>query len=295
MVNGNILLDEDGLNIQNIEDSKKRTAVGNFCEMIEEANAEGDTLHYMYDSPCNIYSILYDPENPHCKLIGQRLFSQLQTLFGNFPHAIHELKDFETKNEPRTHGGYKYENSPSSDYVYDKESINSWHDEWYNEHPETLDWNKFDNAIWPRYDRTIDVLKQEILKAGKDVPSNDEDIANLFHHEVMKLLDERARISKSRIIGDAICKANYYHREEELERLEVGYGNIHADRIYAIKKNGKYQFLSIDIQHGMFELCNDKGDHLGEFRFDGTPNGNNTIEVDHGLRCINEWKHNNRK
>lgn len=59
MVNGNILLDEDGLNIQNIEDSKKRTAVGNFCEMIEEANAEGDTLHYMYDSPCNIYSILF--------------------------------------------------------------------------------------------------------------------------------------------------------------------------------------------------------------------------------------------
>lgn len=120
MVNGNILLDEDGLNIQNVKDCEKRAAVGNFCEMIGEATTEGDTLHYVYDSPCSIYSILYNPEDPHCKLIGQRLFNQLQVTFGNIPNAIQSSEEFETKSDPRTHGGYKYENCPSSNYVYDK-------------------------------------------------------------------------------------------------------------------------------------------------------------------------------
>lgn len=82
--------------------------------MIGEATTEGDTLYYVYDSPCSIYSILYNPEDPHCKLIGQRLFNQLQVTFGNIPNAIQSSEEFETKSDPRTHGGYKYENCPSS-------------------------------------------------------------------------------------------------------------------------------------------------------------------------------------
>ena len=294
MVNGNILLDEDGLNIQNVKDCEKRTAVGNFCEMIEEANTEGDTLHYVYDSPCRIYSILYDPEDPHCKLIGQRLFNQLQVVFGNFPHSIHCLEEFETKREPKTHGGYKYENCPSSDYIYDKETINGWHDEWYIEHPEAIDWNKFNNALWPRYDRTIKILTQELLKVVEVIPSNDKDITNCFHEQIMKHLNERERISEAKKIGAAICEANYYHREKELEQLEAKQGNNHAELIYSIKKGNEYQFLSIDKQHGMLEWCNDNGEHQMEIRFDGTKNKDG--DTSHSLLCVTEWKqkYNNR-
>lgn len=288
MVNGNILLDEYGLNILNVKDGEKRSAVGNFCEMMEEVNTERDILHYVYDSPCNIYSILFNPDDPHCRLIGQILLNRLQCVFGNYPNSISSPEEFETKSEPRTHGGYKYEKCPLSDYIYDKETINCWHDEWYIDHPEAIDWKKFKNAIWPRYDRTINILRQELLKEVEDIPSNDKDITNCFHEQIMKHLDERERISKAKRIGAAICEANYYHREIELEELETAKGNKHAERIYSIKIGNKHQFLSIDKQHGMLERCDDKGDHIMEIRFDGSKNKEK--ETNHSLQCVAEWK-----
>lgn len=307
MVNGNILLDEDGLNIQNVKDSEKRSAVGNFCEMIEEAKKEGDTLHYIYDSPCNIYSILYDPEDPHCRLIGQRLFNQLQLVFGNFPHAIYSSEEFETKKEPRTHGGYKYENCPSSDYVYDYFSIEGWHFKWYYEHPDKIDWSKSNN-VFPRYDKAIEVLRKELQKL-KDNPNSisglnhfdkqylaSTEIKKLDAHEVVSkfyslIMDHKAesgeKISYAKEIGSKICELNYYHHEQELEDLNSD--NQQIVKIYSIKKDGRYQFLSIDKKHGRFELCDDTGAHLCELMFDGTA-VENSQEANHSIPHIDEWK-----
>ena len=288
MVKGNIFLDEEGLKIQNVIANERISAVENFCVMREEAKKEGDIFHYKYDTSCSIYSIHYNSEDPHYKLIGQILLQRLKEAFGNFPNPVKSLDEFEAKSEPRTHGGYKYEKCPSSDYIYDKETINSWHAEWYFKHPEAIDWKKFNNDIWPRYDLTIEILKQELLKAGEDIPAKEKDIANCFHENIMKHLDERERISKAKKIGAAICEANYYHREVELEKLEAAHGNGQADLIYSIKKNDEFQFLSIDKQHGMLEWCDDKGNHQGEMRFDGSDNSRK--EDDHSLQCVAEWK-----
>lgn len=307
MVNGNILLDEDGLNIHKINDNEKRSAVGNFCEMIEEANIEGDTLHYIYESSCNIYSILYDQGNPHCKLIGQRLFCQLQNLFGNFPHAINSLEEFETKSEPRTHGGFRYENSPSSDYVYDKSTIDKWHDQWFKDNPDKIDWSK-SNDIFPRYDKTLEVLRKELqkLKGNPDFISGLEhlekqyiasvDIDKLSAQEVVSkfyslIMDHKAengeRISYAKEIGSKICELNYYHHEQELEDLNKC--NQQIVKIYSIKMDDKYQFLSIDKKHGRFELCDDNGDHLCELMFDGTK-VENSQKANHSILHISDWK-----
>lgn len=124
-------------------------------------------------------------------------------------------------------------------------------------------------------------------------------------------------------LAEEICEANYYHYENALVKLENDYrkerNNHHRiqkiinerqknipnkkkeykiyeiSAIYSIIKNGKYQFLSVDTQHGMFELCDEKGNHLGEYRFDGSPNGNGTEEADHGLYCIEDWLRKNNK
>lgn len=312
MVNGNILLDEDGLNIQNVKDCEKRAAVGNFCEMIEEANTEGDTLHYVYDSPCRIYSILYDPEDPHCKLIGQRLFNQLQVIFGNFPNAIHSSKEFETKSDPRTRGGYKYEDCPSSNYVYDKKTIIDWHNEWYIEHSEAIDWENT-NGIMPRRDRIIEILRQELIDWQNRIPSDGTNNLGLPHPKFLRLrdtnweetIDDEIVSEHNEIIirhqgekikaysektGSLICSENYYHCETELSDLEKDHGNKKVSIIYSIKKDGKYQFISIDTAHGKFELCDDDGTHQGEIRFDGSSNGDDTQDNDHSLQCVTEWK-----
>ena len=308
MVNGNILLDEDGLNIQNVNDNEKRSAVGNFCEMIEESNTEGDTLHYIYDSPCNIYSILYDPKDPHCKLIGQRLFNQLQNVFGNIPHSIQSSKEFEAKSEPKTHGGYKYENCPSSDYVYDYVSIDHWHSKWYYEHPDKIDWSKSVNDIFHHYDKAITILRNELQKL-KDNPNsirglehldkqylasveidnlNAKEVVSKFYSLIMNHKDESSeKISYAKEIGSKICELNYYHHEQELEDLNND--NQQIVKIYSIKKDDRYQFLSIDKKHGRFELCDNNGDHICELMFDGT-SVEKSQEANHSILHIDDWK-----
>lgn len=56
------------------------------------------------------------------------------------------------------------------------------------------------------------------------------------------------------------------------------------------KENNKYQFISIDTAHGKFELCDDSGVHKGEIRFDGSSNGAATVDDNHSLQCVAEWK-----
>lgn len=312
MVNGNILLDECGLNIQNVKDSEKRTAVGNFCEMMEEANTEGDIFHYIYNSPCNIYSILYNQEDPCCKLISQKELQRLQNVFGNWPHAIDCLEEFETKREPRTHGGYKYENCPSSDYIYDKSTIDKWHNQWFKDNPDKINW-KNTNGIMPRRDRIIEILRQELIDCQNRIApdgsnnlglphpkflrlkdtnwkeTNDDEIVSEHNEIIIRHQGERIK-AYSEKTGSLICSENYYHCETELSNLEKDHGNKKVSIIYSIKKEEKYQFISIDTAHGKFELCNDDGTHQGEIRFDGSSNGDDTQDNDHSLQCVTEWK-----
>lgn len=307
MVNGNILLIEDGLNITNVKDSEKRAAVGNFCEMMEVANIEGDVLYYVYDDPCNIYSIRFNSNDPHCKLIGQRLLSQLQNVFGNYPHPLQNAEEFKTKSNPRTHGGYKYDNCPSSDYIYDKETIDLWHNHWYADNPDKIDWTNT-NGIMPCYDRIITILRSELTKL-KDNPDlicglthietlylasvdiellNDAEVVSKFYSLIMDhKAEDGERIAYAKDIGAKICTANFYHEEPELKTLNKDKSQIVA--IYSIKKEGKYQFLSIDKKHGRFEWCNENGNHICEIMFDSTIVENST-DASHSIEHIDDWK-----
>ena len=312
MVKGNIFLDECGLEIQNVKDSEKRTAVLNFCEMMEEAYTEGDIFHYIYNGSCNIFSILYTPDNPCCKLIGQKEFQRLQNVFGNWPHSIRSLEEFNEKSDPKTHGGYKYEKCPSSDYIYDKSTIDKWHNQWFKDNPDKIDWTNT-NGIMPHRDIIIEILRQELIDLQSHIPSNGNNNLGLPHEKFHILKDKNWKetdddeiVSKhndiiirhkgeelraySEKIGELICSENYFHCETELSDLEKDHGNKKVSRIYSIKKDGKYQFISIDTAHGKFELCDDGGTHQGEIRFDGSPNGNNTQDSSHSLQCVAEWK-----
>ena len=54
--------------------------------------------------------------------------------------------------------------------------------------------------------------------------------------------------------------------------------------IYVIMKDGKNQYISLDFHKGMFEFHDEKGIHLGEYLFDGTPN--EEAKKSHNLRTL---------
>jgi len=287
-VNGNIILDKKG-SFSNINQHNAEYAVYDFASMVKEADKSKDTLFYDSDEWFQFYAKIYSPKDPYWHGVGDIAYTLLLGVSNPVfkPIQVENVEEFESKPMPKIHGGFLCDGCSQENYVYDKQSINKWHDQWFLDNPDKIDWSKYNNAIWPRYDLTIKILSQELSEII-EAPSNGNDVANLFHEHVMKPLNERDLISKSQIIGGKICEANYYHRVKELEKLETDHGNKDATRIYSIKKDSKYQFLSIDTQHGMLELHNDKGDHQMEIRFDGTKNKDG--EVDHSLQCVKEWK-----
>jgi hypothetical protein len=74
-------------------------------------------------------------------------------------------------------------------------------------------------------------------------------------------------------IGKEIARRNFYKFEAELSRQEQSLRKS-LRKIFSLSKNGQNMYLSIDFEKGnCFELCDWKGKHLGEFRFDGLENG----------------------
>lgn len=288
MKSGNIFVDKEGADIEKIEVAKRNEVIRDYYVMRERAKSIDDKFFFINSQEWEtFYANLWSPDNPYWNGIEMNYIISLQN--GAFPQKmIDDIAEFDALPEPKSHGGYRYDYHPSTNYIHDMETWREWHTKWNLDHLDDKDSDPLYNAIWPRFDRIIDILRQELLKAGKNVPSNENEIVNSFYEQVMKHLNERERISVSKRIGAAICEANYYQREVELEKLEADHGNKHAERIYSIKIGTNYQFLSIDKQHGMLELCNDKGDHQIEKRFDGT--NNKYGDANHSLFCVREWK-----
>lgn len=286
MSKGNIFIDGKDIDVSKIDVGQRNQVLSDFFEMSCCAESNGDDFYRVNEQEWDVfYNTLYT--EPYWEGVSANIINGLQNNFRQ-PVLLGIKKDFCQKPDPKTNGGLEYNGHPSTNYIFDIKTWRKWHYDWLCCHPECIVWGK--NVLWPRLDLVICILKEELKKHNLSIPKKDIDVGNAFYEGIMKHLNERDLYSYATDIGSKICGFNYYHRETELEKLEQHNGNVKAKTIFSIKKNNKYQFLSIDTQHGMLELCDDNGNHLGEYRFDGTPNGQNTQETDHSLMCVNEWK-----
>ncbi len=290
-INGNIFLDNAGIDFSLVAKENCECAIKKFVQMVAEARNCHDTFYYSGGEKWDVfYSKSSDFRDPYWQGAGQiaqqLLFNVSDPIFTK--SRPESTNDFGAKPDPKTHGGFQYQNHPKSNYVYDFPSIDKWHHDYLSANPRLLEWNGT-NGIITRPDLVDYIMKRELQSREIQIKKRSS-IANTFYDEIMKKLDKSGVIiAYSQRIGSEICLANYYKREPELESLEHKEGNKKVSMIFSIIKDNKYQFLSIDTQHGMFELCDDKGDHKGEYRFDGSIN-TKTPEPDHGLQCVAKWK-----
>ena len=312
MKSGNIFVDKEGTNICNIKVEKRNQVLREYYVMREYAKKNKDKFFYVNaqeweDFFCNTWS----SDSPYWEGVDMTYITSLQVCA--YPqNLIDDISEFEALPEPKSHGGYGYDGHPSEGYVHNIRSWKMWHSEFYYEHPEEIDWEGT-NGIMPCRDKVIEILRQELLDLQSKLEPDGSNNIGLPHKKFRKLkytnwndATDETIVSEhndivirhqgknlkaySEKIGTLICSVNYYHHETELEELEKDHGNTNVSIIFSIKKNDKYQFISIDTAHGKFELCDDSGTHKGEIRFDGSSNGIDTIEDSHGLCCIAEWK-----
>lgn len=290
MKNGNIFIDKEGIDISKIDIKKRNLVLRNYIDMRKRALENRDKFFFVKGKEWDdFYKNIWSQDSPYWENVEMTIITSLQNDFC-YPTKIGDVNEFNMKQDPKTHGGLGYDAHPLTDYVHNIVTWEDWHLMWNLEHQDEPEAEALYNGIWPCIDRVLAIVCSELKKSNIAVPSEPKEIANAFHEQKMKHLDERERISEAKRIGAKICEANLYHREVELEKFEADHGNKHAERIYSLKIGNQYQFLSIDMQHGMLECCNDKGEHQMEIRFDGSPNGNNTQDSSHSLQCVAEWK-----
>lgn len=312
MKSGNIFIDKEGTDISRIEVKRRNQVLHDYYVMREDAEKNKDKFFYVNATEWeDFFSNIWSPDNPYWEGVDMNYIISLQACI-YLPKLINDISEFDALPEPKSHGGYGYDGHPQTGYVHDSETWEEWHSEFYYEHPEEIDWNGT-NGVMPCHDKVIEILRQELLDLQSGLDPNGSNNIGLPHPKFLRLknTDWESANSKTIVsehndivirhkggdlkayseeIGSRICAINYYHRETELEELEKDHGNTKASIIYSIKKDNQYQFISIDTAHGKFELCDDSGAHQGEIRFDGSLNGAATVEKDHELRCIAEWK-----
>lgn len=135
-----------------------------------------------------------------------------------------------------------------------------------------------------RNEWTEEEYKNNFPRRYKEIKEKlDENVGVTFHDKIMNDRDG-SRMALAEKVGTEICETNFYVYEDKLTKDERKASGSHRKIFGIINKTGEKQYISIDFAHGMFEFHNHKGDHLGEFRFNGLPNS--SADPTHSLRTL---------
>lgn len=310
---GNIRVLEEGLELQDVEKSKRNQAVIDYFDMKGKAEANGDrfwaldSLYSRHYSFGFIYPDFFYSDWKHLQHtsplndLDQRAIQMVQGACGQYRTGkLKDIEEFCAKPEPKTCAGFEI--AEWDNYIYDSKSWLKWHDDWLRSNLDQHNW-KNGNELFHDYEKCIGILREALQKKKNedfeplrtiDVRNlSSHDVVNSFHEFIMKRMNSEDRIAYTKEIGKVICEANYYCYEELLSRLEEKKQKDvnHKDairEIYSITKDSKRQFISLDTKHGMLEFHNETGKHLGEYRFDGTLNS--PSEANHDLIAVQDWE-----
>jgi|GEM_PF-970956 hypothetical protein len=260
------------------------------------------------------------------KGIKQQVYEYITTGFQNrfTPSRLKDEDVFEQKALPRGRGGFEHSDSPE-EFLCDLPRWEKWHCDHLTAHPDEIRWDE-NSPFIPNMEAVYKILKDEVLiyikqeykermakvknseqeiseqeikkiwselyvkkvdSQGGRSPMKGKAIVLFFHRVVLPSKNKKEMTAYCREIGGKVCQANHYQHESELTNCEQQ--TSHSLReIYSIVKNGVKQYISFDFHKGMFEFHDEKGNHLGEFMFDGTENKG--AEKDHNLRCLGKQK-----
>lgn len=157
--------------------------------------------------------------------------------------------------------------STNDNYVCDKETWFWLHVRYLSNNPQWINW--VPNAVLPVLECSNAFLVPWVkAKFPAETANLDEDGA------VLRLFNERLVRSFRQNSGDLIALAdeialrNAYTYDEDLSSKEKK-ATTSMRRIYSIKKNEAWQYLSLDFENGQFEVCDGSGRHLGVWNFTG--------------------------
>ncbi|WP_312296767.1 hypothetical protein [Chryseobacterium sp.] len=282
------------------EEDNKIYSLNNFLEAGNHARKNHDTINSTNELFSHKFSwgYFYDDfvYKPYSELIQKDTWNWLpQTLHQAFTTFFFQnpsgRSDFANLDE--FIDCYKSENLGSigcqckaieSD-VFDVLSWHLWKNSFYRENPHLYIWKSNDHKFLPNKTFSDSILEREIRLHGKidKIPENQNSIGLTFHNEVMKLKGPEIQAYTIQIATE-IAEANFYKFEKQLSANEKEHTKSPRKIFSTVNQEGEKIYLSLDHAHGMFELHNFRGEHLGEFKFDGS--FNSIADQTHSLKTI---------
>ncbi len=232
------------------------------------------TLNWGY-----FYQIFF-PENlahpPHWLRRGSIAHQFLENYFVFQPSNPNEMdwSQFSTEFADHNHGliGCQMDISPAQGWLFDETTWWELHLTYLAQNPNFIDWST--NGVLPN----LVYSNQHLCNLIGRIVSTVE-VGNIFRNEISCTFP-RGQGGEGQMIPIAreIARRNFYLEDLELSSKEQN--RTRKQRcIFKTLKHGAWQYLSLDFEKCVFEVCDHHGQHRGEFRFDGQENGRNTKDT----------------
>lgn len=311
----------DGMNLEKIIHNDRDAEMRKLLDLLDEFYEhgvepkceEGMTSHiYAFGTWHSfIYGPFEDVRNWH---ISTQTYARMSTSLMAKPGIFRDIniEDWEKCKGFRNDCGFSTIDS-GLHYSGDKSTWHKNREIYFQRKQEEIDWDYRDNPdlsflpnrhrsdilLQRKIDEFVDNLVKEEARKNRwtieeyNMKSStlrkaiedklDKNVGVTFHDKIMNDKDG-SRKALADVIGTEICETNFYIYEDKLTKDERIASGSYRKIFRIISKSGKKQYISIDFAHGMFEFYNHKGEHLGEFRFNGMLNSQ--ADSTHNLRTL---------
>ncbi|MBN8876850.1 MAG: hypothetical protein J0I32_04835 [Sphingobacteriales bacterium] len=298
---GHLFLINDSFEIENIPESKRDKIFRDFCDAVENAMKSKDSFHGLpeihnreYSYGTFYYDFLFQGwpvvnQNPALKGISSTTLNLYHSLVFAIPGLVSLLPSDSIFLDQfqYLHYGYSGFAMPScpNPYVSCYSSWFEWKRLWLSQHQVEIVWKNGDDDFLPNKTLSDEILWKEVISHGMEdkLPKYKGNRTITFYEEVMKKKGPNTEAYTIEV-GKKVAEANYYIYLPVLSRNERDAVKSLRTIFRLIGRNGSPQYISLDHKHGMFEYHNERGDHRGEFKFDGSYNSE--AQNSHNFRTL---------
>ncbi|MGB0931301.1 MAG: hypothetical protein ACPGVB_11020 [Chitinophagales bacterium] len=159
--------------------------------------------------------------------------------------------------------GLELSEIPIRKYIYNLFSLWEFYCYYYSNHPEDIDWkgrNALPNTL---YSNLYLIAMYNQKYPGNAHLSDKEKLNDFCTDKIRSIRSNRGDLVE---IAREIAHRNYYKENTELSSQEQQLkGSFRT--IFEIEKQGTKQYLSLDYENGLFELCGENGNHIGAINY----------------------------
>lgn len=277
---GNIRIIKEGLDFNSLPHGEEDRVLEDFLHMKNKAEYYKDQLCILNTIFCDFINKYYQKAwSPSLYPgISQRNYQKFFVECSQRPKPFKPFNDETEYNrlpEPKIDGGFEISPLPKS-YIYDVSTWHEWRIDYFSKNPDQIDWSYATSDLLPEPQFTQEIIQQELKN------NNIKDTTTQALHQLILSNDSGAKVACIDRIGTEICHVNYYIEEKTLANRERLFSNSKR-KIFSIIHNKHKQYISLDFEKGRFEFFNERGEHQGEFYFDGSRSSKSRTDPQHQL------------